>query len=166
MYEDLVKALMHCYEKRGTGCGRDCEYGKDHPFAYICLDHLMLDAVKAIVGLRDTVQSQASLLGKYGGETGIRQSHEFVEKYFKLLEKRPRWKPVHEILPNEYGEYLVLWRPKKNGVVPDWKYYYEIAEYEPGDGWISEIPQSAPMGGYEVCYWMDLPPEPRKEQQC
>ena len=81
-------------------------------------------------------------------------------------EKTTRWIPVTERLPNEYGEYLVLWRPRWKGIVPNWKYYYEIAEYEPSDGWISDIPQSAPMGGYEVCYWMDLPPEPRKEKQC
>ena len=144
MYENLVEALMQRFEK--------CD----------CMDYLTIDAARSIVELRDTVQSQAALLERYGGETGIKQLQEFAGKYWDVLVKMPRWKPVHEGLPDEYGEYLVLWRPKKNGVVPDWKYYYEIAEYEPGDGWISEFPQSAPMGGYEVCYWMDLPPEPRK----
>lgn len=166
MYEDLVKALIHCYDKRGSGCGKECAYGKEHPFAYICLDYLILDAVKAIVGLRDTVQSQASLLGKYGGETGIKQLQEFAGKYWDVLVKTPRWKPVHERLPSDSGYYLILWRPRKADAVSEGRYFYELCEYSTDEGWIGEIPQSAPMGGYEVCYWMDLPPEPRKEKLC
>ena len=80
-----------------------------------------------------------------------------------------QWIPVTERLPNEYGEYLVLWKPRREGILPKDKLFYEIVEYEMDyngiDGeWIGEIPQSAPMGGYEVCYWMELPPEPRKEE--
>lgn len=76
---------------------------------------------------------------------------------------RERWISVEERLPEEYGEYMVLWKPKNPGMVPKWKMLYEITEYEDGE-WIGEIPQSEPFGGYEVFYWRELPPEPPKEE--
>ena len=148
MYESLVEALMQRFEK--------CD----------CMDYLTIDAARSIVELRDTVQSQASLIERYGGETGVKQLQEFAGKYWEALVKIPRWKPVHEILPEKSGYYLILWRPRKKADIAADRYFYELCEYSTDEGWISEIPQSAPMGGYEVCYWMDLPPEPRRGKLC
>ena len=83
-----------------------------------------------------------------------------------MISSDSQWISAAERLPDEYGEYLVLWKPRKEGIFPKGKLFYEIAEFEMDyngiDGeWISEIPQSAPAGGYEVIYWMNLPSEPQ-----
>ena len=65
------------------------------------------------------------------------------------------WIPCSEKLPEEYGDYLVWWTDITR------KQYYEIAEYEPNNGWIGEIPQAV-KGKYSVIAWQPLP-EPYKE---
>jgi hypothetical protein len=77
------------------------------------------------------------------------------------------WVPVDERLPEEYGCYLVAWRPtdltaediiKNTGTVP---HYYEMVEYDPDDEalWIGGIEQ---CDSYEILAWQPLP-EPYKE---
>ena len=77
------------------------------------------------------------------------------------------WVPVDERLPEEYGCYLVAWRPtdltaediiKNTGTVP---HYYEMVEYDPDDEalWIGGIEQCE---SYEILAWQPLP-EPYKE---
>ena len=77
------------------------------------------------------------------------------------------WIPVSERLPEEYGCYLVAWRPtdltaediiKNTGTVP---HYYEIVEYDLDDEalWIGGIEQ---CDSYEILAWQSLP-EPYKE---
>ena len=73
------------------------------------------------------------------------------------------WIPVSERLPEEYGCYLVAWRPlnltaediiKNTGTVP---HYFEILAFDPifeGD-WIDEIEQ---CDEYELLAWQPLPP--------
>lgn len=73
---------------------------------------------------------------------------------------RDRWISVEERLPEKYGDYMILWKPKSYRTKT---LFYEITEYEDGE-WIGKIPQSEPYGGYEVFYWRELPPEPPKEE--
>ena len=72
---------------------------------------------------------------------------------------RDRWISVNERLPEKYGEYMILWKPKSYRTKT---LFYEITEYEDGE-WIGKIPQSEPYGGYEVFYWRELPEPPKEE---
>lgn len=83
---------------------------------------------------------------------------------FRLKSKNNGWIPCSERLPEEYGDYLVAWRPlsmsaqdimKKVGrEVP---HFYEIVEYDPDDEalWIGSIEQA--KGEYEIIAWQLLP---------
>ena len=72
---------------------------------------------------------------------------------------RDRWISVNERLPEKYGEYMILWKPKSYRTKT---LFYEITEYEDGE-WIGKIPQSEPYGGYEVFYWREVPEPPKEE---
>ncbi len=84
---------------------------------------------------------------------------EAVDLAISALEREQRIS-VEEALPEKYGEYMILWKPKSYRTK---KLFYEITEFEDGD-WIGKIPQSEPYGGYEVFYWRELPAEPPKEE--
>ena len=74
------------------------------------------------------------------------------------------WFPCSERLPDEYGDYLVAWKPlhmsaediirKVGRAIP---HYYEIVEYDPDDEelWIGSIEQA--QGEYEIIAWQPLP---------
>jgi hypothetical protein len=79
------------------------------------------------------------------------------------------WVPCKVRLPEEFGCYLVAWRPtdltaediiKNTGSSP---HYYEILAFEPvfGGGWIDDIEQ---CDEYEILAWQPLP-EPYKEAE-
>lgn len=89
---------------------------------------------------------------------------EKLKNTISALEKQKSsgWIPCKERLPEEYGCYLVAWRPvsltaedvvKKTGIVP---HYYEIVEYDPDDEalWIGGIEQCKE---YEIFAWQPLP---------
>lgn len=97
------------------------------------------------------------------------ESIKAIKIAIQALEKQLNngWIPVSERLPEEYGCYLVAWRPtdltdediiKNTGTVP---HYYEIVEYDPDDEalWIGGIEQ---CDSYEILAWQPLP-EPYKE---
>ena len=70
------------------------------------------------------------------------------------------WIPCSERLPEEYGSYLVAWKPL---MMFDrmHQHYYEIVEFDPDDEalWIGNIEQA--HGKYEIIAWQPLP-EPYK----
>ena len=75
-------------------------------------------------------------------------------------EKVGEWIPCSERLPEEYGSYLVAWKPL---MMFDrmHQHYYEIVEFDPDDEalWIGNIEQA--HGKYEIIAWQPLP-EPYK----
>lgn len=60
------------------------------------------------------------------------------------------WIPCSERLPEEYGDYLIIWTDIRG------TRFYEICEYEPNEGWIGDIPQAF-NGKYSVIAWQLLP---------
>ena len=90
---------------------------------------------------------------KYCTECVVENAIEIVQEVAE--EYKGGWIPCNERLPEEYGDYLVWWTDITR------RQYYEIAEYEPNNGWIGEIPQAV-EGIYSVIAWQPLP-EPFKE---
>ena len=85
-------------------------------------------------------------------------------KYWcNTIKRQPKvgeWIPCSERLPEEYGSYLVAWKPL---MMFDrmHQHYYEIVEFDPDDEalWIGNIEQA--HGKYEIIAWQPLP-EPYK----
>jgi len=81
------------------------------------------------------------------------------------------WKPERPTEPGvwhyigdeqpEDGCYIVLWRAKDPKYPPDRKAYYAMCDLIDGE-WDAEtdIPQSQPVGGAEILFWMELPERP------
>lgn len=70
------------------------------------------------------------------------------------------WISVNDRLPDQSGEVLVIvsGNPQKNITL---NYAYELAEYDPYDGWIIEMwPE---WEDAVVTYWMPLPEMPKGE---
>lgn len=86
------------------------------------------------------------------------------EVYFNIGGwNEPRWTPTSEMLPDEYGCYLVMWRHLTEGY-PD-RLFYEICEYEPeAEEW--EKIEQAGEAGAEIVAWMPLPEryEPKEKE--
>lgn len=86
MYEELVKSLQSCPDAE-YGCS-GCKYKK----SLGCREKLMAEAA-------DAIEELSGLIGRYGGETGIKVLQEYANKYWDLLKNAPRWIPVTERLP-------------------------------------------------------------------
>ena len=98
-------------------------------------------------------QTEGDAYLQVGVINGVMYSRKIVQEVAE--EYNGGWIPCSERLPEEYGDYLVWWTDITR------KQYYEIAEYEPNNGWIGEIPQAV-KGKYSVIAWQPLP-EPYKE---
>lgn len=79
-----------------------------------------------------------------------------LEKEKALLNReldKYTWTPMEDHPPEEYGEYLVAWRPSDRELYAGKTCFMAIMEYEPETGWIT--------GGYDftknVEAWMELP---------
>lgn len=79
------------------------------------------------------------------------------------------WIATNERLPEEFGCYLVAWKPtsltaedilENTGITP---HYYGILAFDPifEGGWIDEIEQ---CDDYEVIAWQPLPPAYKEEE--
>lgn len=84
----------------------------------------------------------------------------------KALEEK-MWTPTNEMLPEENGCYLVMWKYKLNNYKGN--LFYEIAEYFPEeDGFDCEWSQIEQAGeaGAEIVAWMPLPEryEPKEKE--
>jgi hypothetical protein len=92
------------------------------------------------------------------------EEHEQLAEWLKELKsfkegKNSQWIPTSEILPEEYGSYLVMWR-YKSGDYAD-RLFYEITEYYPPEedeeeGEWEKIEQAGKAGA-EIMAWMPLP---------
>lgn len=137
----------------GEPCPGDCDNCVKADDNVALMDGMKTDrAIKLLEELRDS----------YGWGDVIINSDD-AEALTMAIEalKRDRWIPCEERLPEKYGEYMILWKPKSYRTKT---LFYEITEYEDGE-WIGTIPQSKPYGGYEVFYWRELPAEPPKEDK-
>lgn len=77
------------------------------------------------------------------------------EVYFNIGGwNEPRWIPISEMLPEEYGSYLVMWRSLTEGF-PD-RLFYEICEYDPDEDEWERIDQAGEAGA-EIVAWQPLP---------
>ena len=77
-------------------------------------------------------------------------------------EKKPKvgeWIPASKRLPEEYGCYIIAWfhKNEKSKAQQNGKHYYEICEYSPDEGWLSDYEQCPE--GYDVTAWMPCPEE-------
>lgn len=93
--------------------------------------------------------------------------YEALNHAIKVLKERI-WTPTSEILPEEYGSYLVMWR-YKSGDYAD-RLFYEITEYYPPEedeeeGEWERIEQAGEAGA-EIVAWMPLPEryEPKEKE--
>lgn len=79
------------------------------------------------------------------------------EKWINAQPKVGEWIPCSERLPEEYGCYIIAWfhKNKESKAQQKGKHYYEICEYSPDEGWLSDYEQCPE--GYEVVAWMPLP---------
>ena len=61
----------------------------------------------------------------------------------------------------EDGTYIVLWRARDPQFPPDRAVFYAMCDLIDGE-WDAEtdIPQSLPVGGAEILFWMTLPEKP------
>lgn len=85
MYNDLINALRHCAECNHQGCAADCQFGKEHPLNFICIEYLQREAADAIEELSKENES----LGEDLTEKGEKVAREVIDKY-------PKWIPVTE----------------------------------------------------------------------
>ena len=47
--DELVRCLRHCADApEHRGCGANCNYGKEHPWNYLCIPAMMQEAADAI----------------------------------------------------------------------------------------------------------------------
>jgi len=107
----------------------------------------------------DAIEELSGLVDYYGGETGIKDLHEYASKYWDLLKKAPRWIPVTERLPKD-GEFVLVCNDDKHMMIAKYEtetyeWYYKYTNYD-FDIWDNE--EQGP-----VCYWMPLPEPPKEE---
>ena len=100
---------------------------------------------------KDLIEIEAAI--KSNEERGNTFTVSVLQRAYERI-KATQWIPCRERLPEEYGDYLIIWTDIRGEI------FYEICEYEPNDGWIGDITQAF-NGKYSVIAWMPLP-EPYK----
>lgn len=78
---------------------------------------------------------------------------EALDLAIKALEEKS-WIPTSEMLPEEYDDYIVMWR-RRDGKYPD-RLFYEMCLYNPEEGEWDKIEQAGEKGA-EIMAWMPLP---------
>lgn len=71
MYEKLIQSLRHCVECDHQGCATDCQFGKEHPLNFICMDYLLHDAADAIEELSKRIDRAVSLYNRNVEKTAM-----------------------------------------------------------------------------------------------
>ena len=78
------------------------------------------------------------------------------------MENLHGWIEVDDYLPEEYGDYMILWK-RKNSCDPFFqrKIFYGSLEFDPDEGWLGK-PHAAESEGWEVeiLFWQPLPALP------
>lgn len=110
----------------------------------------MIDEKKLIVEINQMVYKSEMHSPRY---YALEEVLNIVEQQLKVGE----WIPCSERLPEEYGDYLIAWfhTNKYAKAMQKGKHYYEICEYSPEEGWLSDFKQCPE--GYEVIAWQPLP---------
>lgn len=111
----------------------------------------MIDEKKLIAEIREKIYPE-----KFGERCN---SLDVIYAILQLIDEQTKvdeWIPCSEKLPEKYGDYLIAWYHKEKHIKAlQNEHYYEICEYSPEEGWLSNFPQCPE--GYEVVAWQPLP---------
>ena len=141
LMDELIKRLRASVDGRYEKC-EVCPYEEDYPCCVDCLDKMHKQAADAIEELS---KREADM------------THNMAALSLKVLraeEKRPRWIPVTERLPDAGERVLCYCRAN----------IYEVMKMRTDGAWVhnDQVYDSTYMSGF-VTHWMPLPQPPKEE---